>query len=86
MIEDGVRLVRFTVSDTGIGIAPEHHHRIFQEGVRLDQAADPRESSGIGLAFCRRVIEAHGGELTLKSTVGQGSTFSFALPVERKEV
>lgn len=82
-IENGIDVVRFTVSDTGIGIAPENHVRIFREGVRLDQAADPRESSGIGLAFCRRIIEAHGGELTLQSAVGEGSIFSFALPVDR---
>jgi signal transduction histidine kinase len=81
-LENGIDVVRFSVSDTGIGIAPENHSRIFREGVRLDHAGDPRESSGIGLAFCRRIIEAHGGELKLQSAVDEGSTFSFALPVE----
>ena len=82
--EDGADLVRFNISDTGIGIAPEDHRRIFREGVRLDHAADPRESTGIGLAFCRRIIAAHGGELSLKSAVGHGSTFTFALPLDRE--
>lgn len=81
--ENGSDVVRFTVSDTGIGIAPEDHERIFREGVRLDQTADPWKSTGIGLAFCRRIIEAHGGTLTLRSAVGKGSTFSFALPIDR---
>lgn len=83
--EHGIDLVRFSVTDTGIGIAPENQDRIFREGVRLDEAADTRRSSGIGLAFCKRVIEAHGGTLRVKSAPGQGSTFSFALPIERVE-
>ncbi len=82
-LENGADVVRFTVSDTGIGIAAKDHERIFREGVRIDRAADPRESSGIGLAFCRRIIEIHGGTLTLESVVGQGSSFSFALPIDR---
>jgi signal transduction histidine kinase len=81
--ENGTEVVRFEVRDTGIGIAPEDQSRIFREGVRLDHAADPRESSGIGLAFCRRVIEAHGGTLTLQSALGAGSTFSFDLAIDR---
>lgn len=81
-VENGIEVIRFTIRDTGIGIAPADHARIFGEGVRLDPAADLRQSTGIGLAFCRRVIEAHGGRLTLESAVGQGSTFSFALPIQ----
>ncbi|MEP6821453.1 MAG: GAF domain-containing sensor histidine kinase [Chthoniobacterales bacterium] len=80
-INQGERCVRFTIRDTGIGIAAGDQRRIFREGVRLDHRADLRESTGIGLAFCRRAIEAEGGELTVESEPGQGSTFSFSLPV-----
>lgn len=79
--EPGLEVIRFAVSDTGIGIEPAQQERIFREGVRLDEQADTRRSTGIGLAFCKRVIEAHGGVLALESAAGRGSTFSFALPV-----
>ena len=77
----GTELVRFSVRDDGVGIAPEDQRRVFREGVRLNSLADPRDSSGIGLAFCRRTVAVHGGELRLESTPGAGSTFRFALPV-----
>ncbi len=83
-MERGIEVIRFAVADTGIGIELTNQDRIFREGVRLDEQADSRRSSGIGLAFCKRVIEAHGGVLALESTPGRGSTFSFALPVARE--
>ncbi len=79
--EEGNAAIRFIVRDTGIGIALADQRRIFREGVRLDKAADPQQSSGIGLAFCHRVVEEHGGELRVESEPGKGSAFSFALPV-----
>lgn len=79
--ENEIDLIHFAVSDTGIGIEPGNQQRIFREGVRLDATADSRRSTGIGLAFCKRVIEAHGGVLALESAPGCGSTFSFSLPV-----
>ncbi len=81
--EKGIAVIRFAVSDTGIGIEPANQRRIFREGVRVDETADRKRSTGIGLAFCKRVIEAHGGVLELDSALGRGSTFSFALPVAR---
>lgn len=81
--EHGKDVIRFSVTDTGIGIAKKDQGRIFREGVRLDEKADPRRSTGIGLAFCKRVVEEHGGMLHLESAVGKGSTFSFAVPVDR---
>jgi signal transduction histidine kinase len=81
--EHGIDVIRFSVTDTGIGIAPEDQSRIFREGVRLDEKADPRRSTGIGLAFCKRVVEEHGGVLRIESAAGEGSTFSLALPVDR---
>ena len=77
--------VGFSVRDTGIGIAPEHHGRVFDEGYRVDRAGPTRSSTGLGLAFCRRVVEAHGGRLRVESRPGEGSTFSFFLPAAEGE-
>ncbi|MDR6221069.1 ATP-binding protein [Deinococcus soli (ex Cha et al. 2016)] len=69
---------QFDVQDTGQGIEPEYHQRIFQLFARLH----PREvdGTGLGLAICQRIVQHHGGDLWVESTPGQGSTFSFTLP------
>jgi signal transduction histidine kinase len=78
--------VRLSVRDTGPGICPEDQTRIFN---RFEQVRDIRnrvrgaKGTGLGLAIARGLAEAHGGELTLNSTVGQGSVFSVILPGER---
>jgi len=78
---DGARLVvTFTVVDTGIGIAPEDIPRIFHEFGRLDRAVVSREpGTGLGLAICQRILRGMGSELSLESTPGKGSSFSFTL-------
>jgi signal transduction histidine kinase len=70
--------VEVAVSDNGIGIAPDHHERIFEPFHRLD----PRlEGTGLGLALSRRIVEAHGGRLFVESEgEGRGATFRFTLP------
>ncbi|HJR25957.1 MAG TPA: HAMP domain-containing sensor histidine kinase [Acidimicrobiales bacterium] len=73
--------VRVSVRDPGPGIAPEDHERIFH---KFEQGTDPAEGSGIGLAVCRELIEAHGGRLRVDSAPGAGSTFSFDLPRRRR--
>ena len=73
--------VRFSVRDTGIGIAPGA--RLFDEGVRLDTLATTRRSAGLGLTFCKRIVEAHGGRIGYDSEPGVGSTFHFTVPVVR---
>jgi PAS domain S-box-containing protein len=71
----------FTVSDTGIGISPEYQHRIFDRFLRLENA-DEVKGTGLGLAFCKLAVEAHGGRIWVESEEGQGSRFKFTLPVE----
>ena len=79
---------RFFVRDTGIGIQPEELSRIFERFYKADRARSKADfigpgggGSGLGLAIARHVVEAHGGRITAESTVGQGSTFTFTLPL-----
>lgn len=74
--------VEVRVADTGPGIPPEHQGRIFERLTRVPGSEGRRRGLGWGLAFCRSVIEAHGGRIWLESEVGRGSTFAFTIPVE----
>jgi signal transduction histidine kinase len=74
--------VRVSVVDTGPGIAPEDQKRIFEEFQQTDLGTAQREGTGLGLALSKRLIELHGGRLWVESVLGEGSTFTFALPLE----
>ena len=74
--------VEFAVSDTGIGIAPEDQEAIFEEFRQVGtDYAKKREGTGLGLSLTKRIVELHGGRIWVKSQVGQGSTFTFTLPL-----
>jgi signal transduction histidine kinase len=77
------RLVEISVSDTGIGIAPADLRRIFEPFFSTKTEPDDagQGGTGLGLAVCRDIIEAHHGRLRAESRLGQGSTFTVILPV-----
>jgi len=72
--------VRVSISDTGAGIAPEDHERIFEEFQQTDVGTRQGEGTGLGLALSRRLIELHGGRIWVESALGEGSTFTFTIP------
>jgi len=72
--------VLITVSDTGIGIAPQNLARIFERFFRCD-ISRTQSGAGLGLSLARAIARAHGGDISVSSTVGQGSTFQVRLPL-----
>lgn len=76
--------IEVKVSDTGIGIALEHQAMIFDEFARVRNKPGGRPGSGLGLAIVRRIVEAHGGEISVNSTPGQGSVFTVRLPQRQR--
>lgn len=69
-----------TVEDHGLGIPETARERVFEKFVQVHRSGTPR-GTGLGLAFCRLAVEAHGGRIWVESSEGQGSTFCFTLPI-----
>jgi len=74
-------LVEVSVSDSGVGIAPEDQEAVFEEFRQVGTAAKKVEGTGLGLTLCRKLVELHGGRIWVKSEEGVGSTFTFTIPV-----
>jgi signal transduction histidine kinase len=74
------------VKDTGPGIPAEDQARIFEEFQQVDNSSTRQKGgTGLGLSISRRLIQVHGGEIGLESTLGMGSTFNIILPVRAVE-
>ncbi|HEY0151620.1 MAG TPA: GAF domain-containing sensor histidine kinase [Longimicrobium sp.] len=78
-LEAGEGEARFSVSDTGPGIPPDQCARIFDQFWQADRSG--RHGAGLGLAIARGIVETHGGEIRVASTVGVGTTFTFTIPL-----
>lgn len=83
--ESGHECVAVDVIDTGPGVAMEDRDRIFQEFLRLDAGADAAAGSGLGLAISRHIARLLGGDVTVSSSAGEGSTFTLRLPAQRSD-
>jgi len=79
VLRDG--MIEISVTDTGVGIAPDDQATVFEEFRQVGSAARKVEGTGLGLAISRKFIELHGGSIWVRSQVGTGSTFAFTLPL-----
>jgi len=78
--------LRISVADTGIGIKPEDHERVFQEFEQVDSSyGRQQQGTGLGLALTKRLVEMHGGEILVQSEgiEGKGSVFTFVIPIQK---
>ena len=74
------------ITDTGIGIAPEDHDKVFEQFKQVgDTLTDKPKGTGLGLPICKEIVERHGGRIWLESEFGKGSTFYFTLPGNNEE-
>jgi signal transduction histidine kinase len=77
--------MRTSVSDTGVGIAPEDQEAVFEEFRQVGTADKKVEGTGLGLTLCWKFVQLHGGKIWVKSEVGAGSTFTFTIPMRHGE-
>jgi signal transduction histidine kinase len=74
-----------SVRDEGVGIAPEHQELIFQKFVQVDGSSTRKHGGvGLGLDLVKHLVELHGGQVRVESAPGQGSTFAFSIPIEKR--
>jgi signal transduction histidine kinase len=78
------RSLHFSVSDTGLGIAPDQTDKVFDKFYRVENYRHVAQGTGLGLNLCRHIVETlHSGQIGLESTLGMGSKFWFSIPAER---
>jgi signal transduction histidine kinase len=80
MNHENAPYIQISVKDTGYGIAKEHQKHMFEKFYRVADTAGFTQGTGLGLAIARHIVEGHGGQITLESEVGVGSTFAFTIP------
>jgi ABC-type sugar transport system ATPase subunit len=82
-VDDATRMAVVSVEDQGVGIPAEHLERVFERFYRVPNPdTGGVEGSGLGLSICKGIVERHGGQMWVESTVGGGSSFSFSLPLD----
>ncbi len=82
----GEMQLEFVVKDTGIGISPQQQELIFERFVQGDSKYSRRyEGLGLGLAICKELVHLMGGEISVQSEIGAGSTFTFSIPIEKTQ-
>ncbi len=78
-------ILHFSVQDTGVGIAPEELTKIFEPFNQAEAGRETQEGTGLGLTISRKFVQVMGGEMTVTSKLGKGTTFQFQIPVEKAE-
>lgn len=84
-VEDTQHYIHFSVSDTGVGIAPEDQQKIFEKFVQIERKEGDYQGTGLGLSIVQRLVELFGSSIALESEVGKGTTFSFTISFEADE-
>jgi signal transduction histidine kinase len=82
-IEKHADYVVVAVTDSGMGIPQDRLGDLFEPFQRLVKQSERTKGLGLGLVVCKRLVEAHGGQISVESEEGKGSTFSFTLPLKR---
>ena len=77
-------LIQISVKDRGIGIPEDDKQRIFDQFIQVQQGTSRGfQGAGLGLYICRSFVELHGGKIWVDSSVGEGSTFHFTIPIRQ---
>ncbi len=79
------KCLKIHVKDSGIGIAQEHLKEIFEDFSQIESASVGKQGTGLGLAICKRIVELHGGKISVESLLGKGSEFKVGIPMQVAE-